>query len=229
MMLRSALGQSAQWCSLLALASVLAGCAANVPTVFPAGLEPLEMNTATTPAPVAGDAHPEVINVLTGTRLDESGREYHFVHARGFIKAPLLRVWAAMRTPAANVDRREVTEFMVTPDPDPAYVEAWKTHTIVRGAALVEFDVRWRHGVAAGTVSAPIVVAARWQKTFGSSFIEIMRGSVSASSVSSDVSQVDFVYHLGAFTRTEEHAAQLVKDIYGSWVALVHDRPLPTY
>ncbi len=213
------------WVVLVAIG----GCATNVPTVFPMGLEPLEANTALPPASVSGNPRPETLNYLTGATMDEGGREYKFVHARGFVNAPLLRLWTAMRTGAANVDRREVTEFMVIPEEDPLYVQSWKTHTIIRAAALVEFDVRWRHGVAAGTVSAPRVVAARWSKTFGSSFIEIMRGSVSATELGSDVCSVDIVYHLGAFTRTEAHAAQLVQDMFASWVALVHDRPLPTY
>jgi hypothetical protein len=207
----------------------VSSCAANIPTVFPTGLEPLEPNTVTAPAAVGGDSTPEVLNLRTGTTMDENGREYHFVLARGFIKASMSKVWSAMRTPPSTVDRREVTEYMVTAEQDPAYTQVWKTHNIVRGAALVEFDIRWRHGLAAGTESDPRVLAARWSKVFGSSYIEIMRGSASVTQMGANVCEVNIVYHLGAFTRTEENAAQYVRDLFGSWVALAHDRPLPTY
>ncbi|MDP3273955.1 MAG: hypothetical protein Q8Q09_02090 [Deltaproteobacteria bacterium] len=204
------------------------GCARDIQTQFPMGLEPIEDNTATLPTS-ATEPTPETLTVLMGTQTLPDGREYSWVHARGYIRAPLARVWSAMRNAEACADRREVTEFRVTPQSNPAYVQSWSTHNIVRAAATVIFDVEWRHGLAAGTEQDPQVLAARWQKVRGSSFIELMRGSASAQRVSDTVTEVSIVYHLGAFSRTPEHAALFVRDLFGSWVAVVHDQPLPTY
>ncbi len=206
----------------------LAGCG-DVATSFPMGLEPLEENTAPRPAPVGTDATPETLSVVFGTRVDEMGRTILWAHARGYIRAPLARVWTAMRTGAANVDRRNTTEFMVIPEQDPAYTDVFLLKNIVRAAATVTFDIRWRHGVVAGTVTEPRVVAARWAKVFGTTFIELMRGSATAERVSDQVTEVSMVYQVAAFSRTAEDSAQFLRDLYGSWLAVVQGRPLPTY
>ncbi len=206
----------------------LARCG-DVATVFPMGLEPLEENTAPRPMPVGSDATPETLSVVVGSRPDEMGRTILWAHARGYLQAPIERVWAAMRTGAANVDRRNTTEFMVVPEQDPAYAEVFLLKNIVRAAATVTFDIRWRFGIVSGTPAAPRVVAARWSKVFGTSFIEVMRGSATAERVSANVTELSLVYQVAAFSRTAEDSGQFLRDLFGSWAAVVRDRPLPTY
>jgi len=207
----------------LALAAALMlGCFGNETTAFPEGLEPLEEATVELPDPVDGQPYPEELRTATG-----SLPMYGWVHARGYVHAPLADVFAAMRTPEACVDRNQVDRWTVTPDVEPEYDYSFRIHNEVDDIITVEFDITWRLGRVEGTEAAPTLVAGTWQKTWGTTFISLLRGSIVGRRVTDDVSEVEIVEHIRAATGGVDPAEAYVRDLYANIVALSHGEPLP--
>src|SRR5262249_12126675 len=153
----------------------LPACFGEELTVFPPGLEPLEANTAPAIQPVDGDPYPEVMSFVKGERPDR-----FFGQARAFVKADLATTWAALRTPEVSVDRRQVHEWGIDEGTEPAYDFSYVVHNTVRRIIVLRFDVSWRHGLVEGTLEEPELVAGAWQKTYGSTLIELLRGTMRA-------------------------------------------------
>lgn len=205
-------------------AALLSGCFGDEATEFPPGLEPLEANTAPPIAPVDGDAYPEVMSLVTGQK-----RDHAFGHARAYVKADLVTTWAALRTPDASVDRRQVDEWTIEDGADPAYAYSYVVHNTVRRVVTLNFDVTWRHDVAAGTVEEPEVIAGAWQKTFGSTLIASLKGTLSAREVTPGITEVELIQHLDAVQGGADPIEDFLTDYYGSIRAVAHGEPLPTY
>jgi hypothetical protein len=218
-------GRTAAACAVLALLAAAPSCKGNSSTTFPDGLEPLDaVNQAHDPAPLAGDAHPEALQTATGDTDD-----YSWAHGRGYVHASLTDTWAAMRDPDTCVDRRSVDEWTHADTVDPKYRYAFSIHNVVHSVVTVEFDVTWREDVAEGTVDAPSVVAARWQKVYGTNYITLMGGSIIARRVDDATTELELVEHLNASGKGSDTAETTMRDWYGSVVAKVHGRALPTY
>lgn len=219
------LSRGAASSAAFALLVVAPSCKGNSTTSFPDGLEPLDaVNQAHDPAPVAGDAHPEVLQTATGDTDD-----YSWAHGRGYVHASLTDTWAAMRDPDTCVDRRSVDEWTHADTVDPKYRYAFSIHNVVHSVVTVEFDVTWREDVAEGTADAPAVVAARWQKVYGTNYITLMGGSVIARRVDDGTTELELVEHLNASGKGSDTAETTMRDWFGSVVAKAHGRPLPTY
>lgn len=207
-----------------ALAS-LGGCGgSNEITEFPAGLDSLEPNIAPAPTPTAADRYPETIAFDRGATAD-----YEFVHGRGYVHAPISAVFTAFRDPAVTADRRRVSAYTSTIDVEPAYPYSYRVHNIVNDIVTIEFDITWRLGPTAGTAESPTSFGARYQKTFGSSFIDVLAGSVVARVVDSNTTEVELIRHLRATAQNADDAEQTVRDLFTSVVASAHGQPLPTY
>ena len=84
----------------LLLAAWAAGACRNREVAFPVGLEPLETNTAPWPQGSANDPYPEELSMVSGED------DWLWAHARGYVKAPLLTTWEALRDLDVDVDRR---------------------------------------------------------------------------------------------------------------------------
>lgn len=201
-------------------ASCFPACFGDDLTTFPPGLEPLEDNTAL--APTGAEPFPEVLTIVTGT-----GPEHAWGHARGFIRRDLKTTWAAMRTPEVSVDRRQVDEWTVDEDTEPEYPFSYVIHNTVRRLIVVRFDVAWRHGVATGDLERPQVVAGRWQKTFGSTVISLLRGSYVAREVAPGVTEIELVQHLSALQGGPTPIESFLGDYFASVRAAAHGEPLP--
>ncbi len=209
------------------LALACAACFGSESMEFPPGLAPLEESTAPEPAPVDGDATPEVVTTFKGDEGD-----YGFAHARGYIHAPITAVFAALQQPGTVVDRRRVNSFEVTPNVETGYDVSFRIHNVVNEVVTVEFDTTWRQGVAQGTAEAPEVVLGRALKTDGTAFIDLLEDSVVLTKVADDRTRVEIVRHRASIKGTEEDmndAEVFVRDFYGSLREVAHGRPLPTY
>ena len=208
----------------VALISGTTGCDSDEPTEFPSGLEPLEVCTAPAPDPIEGDATPEDVRFVLGTE-----DEYSWVHGRGFVHKPLAETWAAMRDPEVSVDRREVDEWTVEHGVETEYDFSYVIHNTVNDIITVEFDITWRQGVVEGTVEAPELVGGRFQKTFGTTFIELLSGSIVARAVDDSTTEIELIEHLKATGKGADTAQSFLRDYFTSVVAKAHGNPLPTY
>jgi len=198
------------------------GCFGNETTLFPPGLEPLSEVTTDPPAPTADDPYPEAELSL------EKGRNpgYHWVQARGFIHASPDQVFAAI-TPEACLDRRQVDRHSSEWDVEPEYERSFRIHNEVDDIITVEFDVTWRAGVIEGTQEAPTVIAATWQKTWGTTFIDHLCGSIVARPVAENVTELEIVEHLRASSGDSDTIGRYVADLHAAIREVAQDRPLP--
>jgi hypothetical protein len=221
--------RSARAAAVLAFCAVascaIASCKGNSSSNFPAGLEPLDpTNQAPAPAGTPTDPHPEAVESVTGETDD-----YVWAHAHGYVHASLEQTWEAMRDPAVCVDRRKVDQWDVTQDDEPSYKYSYLIHDLVHSIVTVEFFVGWRHDVFEGTADAPTAVAARFQKVYGTDYIEAMSGSILARKIDDTTTELELIEHLKAHAQGPGTAESTMKDYFASVVARVHGQPLPTY
>lgn len=210
--------------AVTALLALLAGCGRSVVTEFPPGLEPLEESKAPWPTGTSDDRYPEEIELVGGT-----SDEYYWAHARAYVKAPLEDLFPVLCTPAVNVDRREVDEWEVEYDVEKGYDCSYAIYNVVHDVVDVEFTITWRHGVTRGEKSDPEQVNSRWQKTEGTTFIELLEGSIEAVIIDDDVAGLAIVEHLDAIQSDESTITSYLRDMYASIVAAAHGEPLPDY
>lgn len=207
------------------------GCGGVSMNDCPAGLEPWEpMNLAPAPMGMEGDPFPETLSfarrswVIPGTTMRTSS-----VHARAFIKRPIAAVWAAARDPQTGRDPTASQGFGVRAyNTDPTFAFTYRTHVTVNAVITLMWDVDWRHGVVDGTIEAPRVTAARWQKTMGSSEIELIEGSLMLRAVDGqpDVTEVLYQYHLKAPFSSNETIVDYLTVIFGRLKDKAHGRTL---
>lgn len=207
------------------LALCASGCFEEIETPFPPGLEPLEENTAPAPAPVDGDPYPETLVMVRA--FAPSTPRTHAIHARGFVRAPTVDVWAALRNPDIGADRRTFSEWSTTYDVEPEYDYSYVIHSVIDNVIIVEYDVTWRHGVVEGTLESPLLVSARYQKTSGSSAIQDLRGSVILREVEPGVTEVAIVEYLRAISSGHENIESFLQDMFRGLVIVSHGDPLP--
>ncbi len=207
-----------------ALALGSASCAGDDASTFPPGLEPLETSTAPRPAATSGQQCPEAFNTATGETAD-----YAWAHGRGCLHAPIARVWEALRDPDVSVDRRRVAEWTVTRNVEAQYPVSFRVHNTVHDIIDLTFDLTWREGVVDGTDAEPRVVSARYQKTYGSTYIQVLAGSLVARPLDAGTTEIEIVRHLKGTGVGAAEAELYLRDCFGSFVARVHGMPLPRY
>ncbi len=192
--------------------TMVSGCLKDEETPFPAGLEPLEDNTAVFP-----EDGSETLNVVGGETDD-----WVFAHSRGYVHAPLADTWAAFRDPAVNTDRRRVSEYSTEPVDDADVDYSYVIHTTVHDIIDVDYDITWRHGLKDGTLELPESAAIRWQKTFGAAIIETLEGSIVLREGDDGITEVEIIQHLGAPGRESEEIEQFHLDMHADAVATVN-------
>lgn len=211
-----------------ALVAGLGGCGSNVSTpIGDGGIAVIvPMDTAEWPPIEPGAPPPENVNVALGTMGDIG-----YAHGRGYVDATLAETWAAMRDPDVCVDRRKVTSWTVTNDVEPGLAASYRIHNVVEALITVEFENTWRHEVTAGTPEAPAGVTATYQKTWGSSYISLLDGSVVARPTpqAENTTSLEIVQRIRATGQGPDTAGQILRDYFASVVARAHGNPLPTY
>lgn len=206
------------------LAAAATGCQSDEVTAFVPGIMPLEASTAAVPTSANGEPYPEVITLNTGVAVG-----YEWAHGRAFVRAPLARVYEALADADITCDRRRVTEYMVTPDVEPEYMDSYRVHNIVRDVITLEFDIVHRLDVYDGSPDVPTAMIVAYQKVFGSSLISVLRGSVIARRIDDNTTSLELVRHIKSVASGRADAAQYLQDFFASVLARVNGRPLPTY
>lgn len=209
--------------SLASCVLSLAGCFDNVTTEFPPGLEPWEEpNEAPAPAPVDGDAHPEDITFVRKRWMGANS-----VHARAYVHADVATTFAAVRNPLSGADRRPTVTFTYEENVDPEYRWSHRSHLVIPDVVTVEFELTWHSDIVEGTVEMPTITATRWQKTWGTSAISLLEGSIVCRRVSDDVTELEIQYHLNALASNYDTVENYLRGYFDSVIALVHGEPLP--
>jgi hypothetical protein len=212
----------------------LAGCHPNqnFDTPFPAGVDfqPLEpiLDAATFPAATTGDLHPEGL----GPIVPNTNFAHWTSHARGYVHAPLARVYAALHVPDASFIHNDggAPRLERSPelDVEPQFPISFRVHYVnptVIGD--VRFEVTYRGGPLTGTDAAPVEVGVCYQQTSGTQHIPVMTGSLVARAVggSPDVTEVEMIAWLKADTQGQSDCDGTLSDLFGDLVAVLATLP----
>lgn len=203
----------------------MASCAGNTASDFPPGLAPLDSsNQATGPAAKPGDPYPEDVTTTTGETDD-----YSWADCKGYVHADIVTTFAAMHAKDVCVDRRKVDEWSIVEGVEPEYLYSELVHNTVHSIVTVNFDMTWRFGVTEGTVDAPTTVAGRYMKTYGTTYINLLAGSIIARKIDDNTTELELIEHLAGQGQGPGTAESLIRDYFWSVVAAAHGQPLPTY
>ena len=210
-----------------ALAAALLGCGpgGNSKTPFPLseGFQPLEplVAEAQWPAATATDAHPEGLGPVVQVR----DFRHYTSHARGYLHAPLARVYLALHDPRASLIHNQdgatrlaaPTDLGVEDFPISFLVHYKSSGSFAGISATITFDVTYRGGPLEGTDAAPVRVGVRYQKTDGTDYIDVMEGSLVATAVEGapEVTAVEMVAWLTATTQDQSNCDGTLVDLFG--------------
>jgi hypothetical protein len=211
--MRNALGLS-----LLVLTSA---CLREVETEFPEGLQPLEENTAL----AVDELSQEGIVFETGERDDG----LFWLHGRGVVDAPLSDVINALADPLVVSDRRGVTRFTTEFNVEDGYDVSFATFNVKVDILTVEWTLTWRGSVIQGDSDDPVVFAMRYQKTDGAAILDVMEGSIVASALSDDRTELALIEHLKAPLTNEEDLLCYQQDVFDEVVLSTRGDDLPEY
>ncbi|HSM91475.1 MAG TPA: hypothetical protein VLT47_01240 [Anaeromyxobacteraceae bacterium] len=204
------------------LTLVAAGCNRTARDAFPlsVGYQPLEPLSplATWPAPTATDPHPEGLGVIVAV----PERDHFASHARGYVHAPLDRVYAALHDPATsyihNVPGGTRLDGAPTMDVEPFPVSFRVRYANSTVIGEVKFDVTYRAGPLEGTDAVPLVIGERYQKTWGTDHIQVMAGSLLATAVEGapEVTSIEMIEWLRADTQGQSDCDGTLTDLFGN-------------
>jgi hypothetical protein len=200
----------------------LIACQHDETTTFPPGLAPLEPDPAPPPAATSTNQYPEALDLQQG-----SDATSNYVHATGYVDAPIETVWAAMKNPAVVVDRHNISSYTVDWNVETGYDVSFRTDYVVDNLVTVDFDLTWREGVYGGSESNPTVVSVVYEKTFGSSFVSYMAGSIELTAVNANVTEMQFSQRMNATDTDSNNIAAWTTEMFASVLATVQGQPLP--
>jgi hypothetical protein len=161
--------------------------------------------------------------------VPESGHKAS--HARGYLHAPLAKVCEALHDPAASYihNSGDATRLAGPPtmnveDFPISFRVRYSNSTIIGD---VKFDVTYRGGPLEGTELDLLVVGERYQKTWGTSHIDVMSGSLVAAPVDGapDVTSVEMIAWLKADTQGQSDCDGTVRDLFGDLEAKLASMP----
>ena len=201
---------------VIAFSSAVALAACNESTEYPPGLEPLEANTAPDPAGV------DQIAIVPGDTPD-----YAFAHGRAWIAAPAAAVWAAIKDPEVIVSWRQTDRHVATPTPDPMYELRFELHYEVDDIITVAWDEDWRYGTLAGTPEAPELALARYQKVYGTVYIDLIEGELEVVPLDASTTELAMIEHVDASQGGSAEITTTMNDRFASVLARVRGLPLP--
>ena len=199
---------------------MLAGCVVKeADTQFPAGLNPLEENTA---------PWPDSLEESVQTTMGDSG-EHYWAHARGYVQADLETVYPCLREDMVNADRREVAIWTREDNVEEGYEYSYQLHFLVENIIDLEFTDTWRHGSLQDEDGQLTAVQTRWKMTEGNEFMFLKEGSIVSAIPEVGWTSLELVGHLDAAQRDEETMASYLVDVFADVVACAHGDPYPTF
>ncbi len=206
---------------LFAVAAGLACAGCNTQTPF-LGVNPLEANLAPLPTQ-AGDPYPETLSALTGKK-----DAYSWAHGKGYVKASPAAVWKALQDPNVVIDRKNTDTQSVQLHSEPKYAWSYKIH-YTAGNGFAEWWENWRFAVVDGTFEAPTTGLIRYQKTDGSTYIDLIEGSIYVRAIDGQggVAIVEMINHVKAVGQGADNAKATLDAQYGALLAKVKGKPLP--
>jgi len=202
--------------------SLGAGCFGNETTEFPEGLEPLGENEAPPVPPGAGDPFPEVIAFADGSRDG-----FDWVHARAYVKGDATEVWAILKDAEVVANRRQTNSQTFVFDVEPQYEHSFTIDYLVKDFIDVEWTENWRYETLEGDPEAVDFGFIRYQKTFGTVFINLIEGSISVRRVEDGVCELEFIEHVDAVMTSIGDMRQSVQDRVDNVRARLAGEPLP--
>jgi hypothetical protein len=217
-----ALARVASVAALVCGAPTVLGCQHDTTTTFPPGLEPLATDTVAPPGADGGDAYPEALTLTQGSESD-----YNYVFATGYVNASVEDVWAAFKIPNVVVDRHAISSYTVQNNVEQGYDVSFLTAYTINNIVTVQYNLTWREGVVAGTEGDPSQVSVVYEKTWGSSFVSLMEGSIQLVYVTPTVTELQFVQRMSATDTNSGTIASWTNEMFASVVAQVHGQPLP--
>ena len=208
------------------------GCGHNRAEDFPlsVGFQPLEpLNAAALPPAASGaDPFPQGLGAIVAA----PGDGHYASHAQGYVHAPLARVYQALHDPAASLlhnsgdgSRLDGPPLM---DVEPSFPVSFRVrYSNATVIGDVKFDVTYRAGPLQGTDAAPTTIGERYQKTWGTSHIRVMSGSLVATPVagSPDVTLVQMIAWLDADTQYQSDCNGTLTALFGDLVATIATLP----
>ncbi len=216
---RSIAGQLALGALLLLTA---AGCGHNKPDDFPisVGFQPLEQVSASAllPAAAGNELYPQGL----GEVLPVAGNGHYVSHARGYLHAPLVKVYRALHDPAASYlhndsgrTRLDVPPMLNVESEFPVSFRIRYSNNTIIGD--VKFDLTYRAGPLEGTDAVPLKIGQRYQKTWGTNYIRVMSGSLVATPLAADpnITVVEMVAWLDAESQYQSNCDGTLRDLFG--------------
>lgn len=207
---------------LVPLILLCSACQRDVKTPFPEGLEPLEDMAVDPPA---GADFPETTTNVVGETDD-----YVWAHVRGYLHADLTDVWELARTDGeAMADRRGLddiaTEYGVEEELGLSYVNTVTVNDII----TLVWDNTHRGDLAAGDAAEPERYAIRFQKTDGSSLIDLLEGSLVLEHVEDGITEFQFIEHLKAPQTSPDDPLAYGEDLHETLAVMLAGDPMPDW
>jgi hypothetical protein len=230
---------------LALLATLLAVAACGKETVpFRLGLDPLEkVDEVAWPSPTAGEAYPETVSVVDARGRDTFGGAagangappYSYAHGRAYLSVPVAEVWQAMQAPQGayveNYSSRNDVDCEAVPGVLPEYpLSMLLKKTPKNNGSLGRqywFKVTWAGGTLPGAAQPPEQYNFAYQKTDGTSLIQVMEGSIVARRVTAGVTSLEIVRHINAPTEDGSSARDWIVEFYTALKEQVHGQPAP--
>ncbi|TNE88904.1 MAG: hypothetical protein EP330_12895 [Deltaproteobacteria bacterium] len=207
------------------LVLLLVACQRDVKTPFPEGLEPLEDMAVEAPAPSGGEDYPETTTSTVGESDD-----YNWAHVRGYLHANIADVWELMRSDGpAMADRRDIDAWETTYDVEPEYDLTFVNHVTVNDIITLEWDLTYRGDLAGGDVDAPERYAIRFQKTEGSSLIDLQEGSIVLLATDDAVTEFQFIERLKAPQTSTEDPLTYGQDMHETLAVMLAGGAMPDW
>lgn len=205
--------------TLVLLSALAGGCQDDIVTEFPPGLEPLEDNKV----PAISGANPvEQLVVKRG----EDG--YKWVHARGVLLAPPSTIWPLTKDAERMASVCDTDRHSIQVGTEPQYEYGFAIHYEVDEIVTVAWDELWRYGTIDGSPSDPVRAMIRYQKVFGSDFINLLEGSTQLfARADPGQTEVELIEHLDAFGGSADQMEASMQRRFASLAAAAHGTAPP--
>ena len=191
-------------------------------------LEELEENQVEWPELNADGSYPEIMETVVGDEDAEPG----WVHARGYIHAPIETVWTSLRDADVVVDRAGVQDWYLEGECPLQGLEYCLEFFASMSKFGFDFDTvtTWMHELRAGTPESPEMVMMMYQKTWGTERVPMNTGSVELTAVSEGITAISYIGWLQTWGSDDSGAiADYADSLWTDMTAYVHGRPLPQY